>query len=66
MYNPRRNFDALVALSFRTFPRCGAVAQLGERLNGIQEVDGSIPFGSTNSSAVAACSAAFPALFLTE
>ena len=26
---------------------CGAVAQLGERLNGIQEVDGSIPFGST-------------------
>ncbi len=29
--------------------RCsGAVAQLGERLNGIQEVDGSIPFGSTN------------------
>ena len=27
----------------------GAVAQLGERLNGIQEVDGSIPFGSTTS-----------------
>ena len=26
---------------------CGAVAQLGERLNGIQEVEGSIPFGST-------------------
>jgi hypothetical protein len=26
----------------------GAVAQLEERLNGIQEVDGSIPFGSTN------------------
>ena len=26
----------------------GAVAQLGERLNGIQEADGSIPFGSTN------------------
>lgn len=25
----------------------GGVAQLGERLNGIQEVDGSIPFGST-------------------
>ena len=24
----------------------GAVAQLGERLNGIQEVKGSIPFGS--------------------
>jgi hypothetical protein len=28
---------------------CGAVAQLGERLNGIQEVEGSTPFGSTNS-----------------
>ena len=27
--------------------RRGAVAQLGERLNGIQEVDGSIPFSST-------------------
>jgi hypothetical protein len=26
---------------------CGAVAQLGERLNGIQEVVGSIPIGST-------------------
>ncbi len=25
----------------------GAVAQLGERLNGIQEVEGSIPFSST-------------------
>ena len=25
----------------------GAVAQLGERLNGIQEVMGSIPFSST-------------------
>ena len=28
--------------------REGAVAQLGERLNGIQEADGSIPFSSTN------------------
>ena len=27
---------------------CGAIAQLGERLNGIQEVVGSIPIGSTN------------------
>src|SRR5262244_2712083 len=27
---------------------CGAVAQLGERLNGIQEVVGSTPIGSTN------------------
>ncbi len=29
--------------------RCiGAIAQLGERLNGIQEVAGSIPAGSTS------------------
>jgi hypothetical protein len=28
----------------------GAVAQLGERLNGIQEVVGSIPIGSTKNS----------------
>jgi hypothetical protein len=27
----------------------GAVAQLGERMNGIHEVRGSIPLGSTNS-----------------
>jgi hypothetical protein len=27
---------------------CGAIAQLGERLNGIQEVRGSIPRSSTN------------------
>ncbi len=26
----------------------GAIAQMGERLNGIQEVGGSIPPGSTN------------------
>ena len=30
----------------------GAIAQLGERLNGIQEVRGSTPLGSTNSSPV--------------
>ena len=28
---------------------CGAIAQLGERYNGIVEVTGSIPVGSTNS-----------------
>lgn len=28
----------------------GALAQLGERLNGIQEVSGSIPLGSTSCS----------------
>ena len=31
----------------------GAVAQLGERLNGIQEVVGSIPIGSTIKSSLA-------------
>ncbi len=30
-----------------TVTHFGAVAQLGERLNGIQEVEGSTPFGST-------------------
>ncbi len=29
----------------------GALAQLGERLHGMQEVSGSIPLGSTNFSA---------------
>ena len=29
-------------------PACGAVAQMGERLNGIQEAGGSIPPSSTN------------------
>jgi hypothetical protein len=29
------------------FPVAGAVAQLGERLHGMQEVVGSIPIGST-------------------
>ena len=28
---------------------CGAIAQLGERLHGMQEVGGSIPPGSTTS-----------------
>ena len=32
-----------------TRPLDGAIAQLGERLNGIQEVVGSIPIGSTRS-----------------
>ncbi len=29
------------------FPACGAIAQLGERLHGMQEVRGSIPRSST-------------------
>ncbi len=32
--------------------RRGAIAQLGERLHGMQEVSGSIPLGSTNLSAL--------------
>jgi hypothetical protein len=40
----------IAAEMLRPFPfhsSRGAVAQLGERLNGIQEVVGSIPIGST-------------------
>jgi hypothetical protein len=33
--------------------RDGAIAQLGERLNGIQEVGGSTPPGSTKSGSIA-------------
>jgi hypothetical protein len=32
----------------KTTSCCGAIAQLGERVNGIHEVGGSIPPGSTN------------------
>ena len=35
----------------RVFP-CGGIAQLGERLHGMQEVIGSIPFTSTTELAV--------------
>jgi hypothetical protein len=38
--------DTYRAICYNDRPR-GAVAQLGERLNGIQEVVGSIPIGST-------------------
>src|SRR5206468_10465341 len=38
---------AICASPLGFLPPCGAVAQLGERLNGIQEVEGSTPFGST-------------------
>lgn len=33
----------------------GAIAQMGERLNGIQKVKGSIPFGSIQPKARAIC-----------
>jgi hypothetical protein len=38
---PRRRFSGAGSSKF------GAIAQLGERLNGIQEVTGSIPVSST-------------------
>src|SRR5439155_20379664 len=38
---------AICASPLGFLPPCGAVAQLGERWNGIQEVEGSTPFGST-------------------
>ena len=53
----RRNFGVLVALGFVLR---GAVAQLGERLNGIQEVIGSIPFSSTKSTIQLKTAAARP------
>jgi hypothetical protein len=34
-------------LKLRALSRCGAIAQLGERLHGMQEVAGSIPASST-------------------
>ena len=40
-------FDNSVSLMLINDCSSGAVAQLGERLNGIQEADGSIPFSST-------------------
>ena len=42
MYRPARG----------TVSKRGAVAQLGERMNGIHEVGGSIPLGSTNENAL--------------
>ena len=41
-------FSSITGVGRAAIPSRGAVAQLGERLNGIQEVDGSIPFSSTN------------------
>jgi hypothetical protein len=41
-----RNPNAIIKTSGER--EYGAVAQLGERLNGIQEVRGSIPLGSIN------------------
>ena len=42
------NFAGSRLQQFRVQPFRGAIAQLGERYNGIVEVTGSIPVGSTN------------------
>ena len=39
--------DSFILLNGSKSERLGAVAQLGERLNGIQEAKGSNPFSST-------------------
>ena len=45
---PKFRSSLLGAVTPKTLDRVfGAIAQLGERLNGIQEVGGSIPPGST-------------------
>ena len=44
---PQKNIDTDLALCYKQVSLDGAVAQLGERLNGIQEVRGSIPRSST-------------------
>ncbi len=43
------NFIVLINSRFWVFISDGGIAQLGERLNGIQEVSGSIPLISTNT-----------------
>ncbi len=46
----RVRFDSAPATAYLPGPvtqHSGAVAHLGERLHGMQEVEGSIPFGST-------------------
>ncbi len=44
-----KQFDE-VRQNCQKIPRDGAIAQLGERLHGMQEVDGSIPSSSTKIS----------------
>ena len=45
--NARGSVDALRTHPYHFGFQCGAIAQLGERYNGIVEVAGSIPAGST-------------------
>ena len=42
-----KTFLTFVSFSDKIHLACGGIAQLGERLNGIQEVSGSIPLIST-------------------
>jgi hypothetical protein len=49
----RERLSAEVRVSTRSITSYGAVAQLGERLNGIQEVRGSIPLSSTTNAQLA-------------
>ena len=44
-----KTFLTFVSFSDKIHLACGGIAQLGERLNGIQEVSGSIPLISTKS-----------------
>ena len=46
----RRSFPRDRARPSRSRDKRGAIAQLGERFNGIEEVVGSIPYGSTKTS----------------
>ena len=39
--------NSIILVAF--YQHCGAIAQLGERLHGMQEVSGSIPLSSTKS-----------------
>ena len=49
MTSPHQPFADFGKAHIFVFAQCGSgpIAQLGERLNGIQEVSGSIPLGST-------------------
>lgn len=46
--NPKKHLTgSRLTAKMRASPARGAIAQLGERLHGMQEVAGSIPAGST-------------------
>ena len=51
LYKPFRE-EYLFIFTFHYYFKYGGIAQLGERLNGIQEVSGSIPLISTKESAI--------------